>query len=124
MPALLLFLVLGFLGIVPWSPAHALTGAASNCNIVFLEVPVRGPRLLVKCDAAADAANGVKIWYFALDLTKDPERAKLVLSVLMTAKTANRPVRITYYSDDTSTTAWDMGCNPSDCRPMLRVDFY
>jgi hypothetical protein len=53
---------------------------------------------------------------------QDLERAKLVLSMLMTAKVAGRPVRITYYVDDTSTSAWDMGCNPSDCRPMVRVD--
>jgi hypothetical protein len=49
---------------------------------------------------------------------------KLILSVLITAKASNRPVRISYYSDDTSTNAWDMACNPSDCRPMLRVDLY
>ena len=83
-----------------------------------------GQAPVVGCEAAGDGAGGAKIWYFALDMRRDPERVKLILSVLITAKAANRPVRVLYYSDDTSTNAWDMGCNPSDCRPMLRVDLY
>ena len=110
------------LGALPLPAAHALTAASSTCNIVLIEMPVKGPRLLVKCDAAAPGAGGAKIEYFAIHMGQDLERAKLVLSMLMTAKVAGRPVRITYYADDTSTNAWDMSCNPSDCRPMVRVD--
>ena len=110
------------LAALPLPAAQALTAASSTCNIVLIEMPVKGPRLLVKCDAAAPGAGGAKIEYFAIHMGQDLERAKLVLGMLMTAKVAGRPVRITYYADDTSTNAWDMSCNPSDCRPMVRVD--
>jgi hypothetical protein len=63
-----LILLLGFLP----TPARALTGAGTNCNISFIEVPVVGHRLLVKCEAAGDGAGGAKIWYFALDMRRDP----------------------------------------------------
>jgi hypothetical protein len=111
-------LVLPVWAALPSSTAHSLTLASTVCSITFVEVPVVSPRLLVRCDAPA---AGTKIEYFALHLGKQLERAKLVLSVLMTAKAANRPVRIYYHSDDTSASAWDMGCNPSDCRPILAV---
>ena len=103
-------------------PLAALTNASATCNIAFIEVPVSGPRLLVKCDAAAPGPGGARIEYFAVNLARETERAKLVLSVLMTAKVAARPVRMHYYLDDNSATGWDMGCNPADCRPILRVD--
>ena len=33
-----------------------------------------------------------------------------------------RQVRVHYFSDDTSPNAWDMACNPQDCRPILRLE--
>ena len=103
-------------------PARALTANTVTCNIAFISIPAKGPRLMVKCDAPAPGASGAKVEYFAFHMGQDPERSRLILSMLMTAKTAGRQVRIRYYTDDTSTNAWDMGCNPTDCRPILSID--
>jgi hypothetical protein len=118
-----LFLVFfaGF-GVQSGSPAQALVSGSTTCNIVFVSLPAKGPRLLVKCDALSPGANGAKIEYFAHHLGQDAERGRLVLSLLMTAKASGRPVRITYFTDDASSNAWDMGCNPVDCRPIVTVE--
>jgi len=104
------------------APARALTSGTTTCNIVFVQIPAKGPRLIVKCEAPAPGAGGAKIEYFAFHMGQDAERARLMLSMLMTAKAAGRPVRITYYTDDTTTNAWEMGCNPQDCRPIVWLD--
>ena len=102
--------------------AHALTSGSTTCNIQYVQLPAKGPRLLVKCEASAPGAGGAKIEYFAFHMGQDMERARLILSMLMTAKAAGRPVRITYYTDETTTNAWDMGCNPQDCRPIVWLE--
>jgi len=90
--------------------------------MTLLALEIRGNRLLVKCDAPATGADGVAVWYFAIHIGQNLERARLALGMLTAARIAGRQVRITYYSDETSNTGWDMGCDPKDCRPIVALE--
>jgi hypothetical protein len=102
--------------------AQGRTSASKVCNIVTVDLAVSGPRLMARCDSPATGAGGASIDYFAIHTGKEAERARLALSMLTAAKIAGRQVRIHYYSDDTTTNAWEMGCNPQDCRPIVRIE--
>lgn len=105
------------------TPAQALTAASKLCNISFIDMDVQnnGNRMLIRCDSPATGAGGASIAYFAVNTTKLLERAKMVLSIATAAKIAGRQVTIHYFSDDTTTNNWDMACNPTDCRPIARI---
>jgi hypothetical protein len=102
-------------------PATALTPASKSCNIVLIDLAVTGDRLMIKCDSPAAAPGGASIEFFAIHLGKNLEHGKMALSLMTAAKVAGRQVRVHYVSDATSTTQWDMSCNPKDCRPISRL---
>ncbi|MET0554284.1 MAG: hypothetical protein ABW221_14675 [Vicinamibacteria bacterium] len=106
--------------------ASALTVKSHTCNLTGVELQVSTPndnRLLAICDAPATGSGGASVWYFALDTTANSNQARLTVSMLTAARVAGRPVTFYYYSDDSTTNNWGMGCNPNDCRPMRRVSF-
>jgi hypothetical protein len=104
------------------SVAQGRTPASKICNIVTIEVPMTGNRMMVKCDSPATGVGGSSIEYFAVNLGAQLERAKLALSIMTTAKVAGRQVKVHYFSDDTTPNQWDMACNPQDCRPIIRIE--
>ncbi len=105
--------------------ARALTEKSHTCNVVNIDLQMNGfptaNRLLVRCDAPASGTGGASIVFFAVNTGQDPERAKLALSMMESAKVAGRPLSIIYHSDATSTNAFGIACNPSDCRPIVRI---
>lgn len=120
--ALIVFLTL--LAVAPMArPAHALIENNKACTITYVEIDVQnnGNRLIIRCDSPAPGAGGASIVYFAVNMTKQLERAKMVLSMATAAKIAGRQLTIYYFSDDASTTSFDMACNPKDCRPITRI---
>ena len=118
-----LFLVPCVLTLMPMaSIAQVRTPAAKICNIVTVELPMAGNRMMMKCDSPATGVGGASIEYFAVHLGTQLERAKLALSIMTTAKVAGRQVKVHYFSDDATTNQWDMACNPQDCRPIIRIE--
>jgi hypothetical protein len=103
-------------------PAQAQTRARHTCDIGLIEIPIEGPRLIWNCEEKAPGPGGAEIRWFAVHLGQHPERGRMILSVLMTAKAAGRATRIHYHPDDTHPKGWDMHCGPSDCRPALAVE--
>jgi hypothetical protein len=101
--------------------ANALTSKSHVCNIITVDVMVNLPRVLIKCDAAAPGAGGKSITYFAINRSAAPEAARMILSLATSAKIAGRSVLITYNTDETTSNEWGMGCNPDDCRPILKL---
>jgi hypothetical protein len=72
-------------------------------------------RVHVRCAAAV---NGVT--FFAVSAT-DPDNAARALAVLNSAQLAGRTLYIQYDPADTSGNAW--GCNSSDCRIILGLEY-
>ncbi len=119
------FVLMGFIGavlLVTPRASQALTMNTHTCSINRIDFDVSGgSRLLFSCTSAATGVGGASIWYFTVNSSTNLERAKMVLSVLTAAKVAGRQVMVHYYTDDSSTTQWGMGCNPADCRPLIRL---
>jgi|ERR1043165_3995418 hypothetical protein len=89
-----------------------------DCVIAEIQLVVTstaGPRVAVRCTAAAPGG----ISWFAYNMQANPDRAKMVLSLLSTAQAAGRNVAIAYESTDTSGNAW--GCLVADCRSIMQV---
>lgn len=104
--------------IIPNSALAEFT--AHDCVIAEVQLVVVSPigaRVAVRC--AAPAPGGIS--WFAYEIQADPERAKMVLSILSTAKVAGRTVRIAYESTASGAT-W--GCGAGNCRPIMQVRMF
>jgi hypothetical protein len=88
-----------------------------DCTVdqVQLHVGANAQRVAVRCTAAAPGG----IYWFAYRFGDNPELAKMILSLLTTAKASGRGVIVAYESTDTSGNAW--GCQTNDCRTILQV---
>ncbi len=96
-------------------PATVLPPALASAQCTPAEVTVfaKSPRVEVKC---AKATNGIILF----DLpTSDSNLAQRVLTVLMTAVTDKKNLRITYDDNDTSGQA--LGCAKTDCRMIIEI---
>ncbi len=125
MPKPLRTLNLALAGLVllafPFQEAAAayVTWDCTVSQVQFVVTSTTGqPRVAVQCQAPA--AGG--IYWFAYRISDGPDLAKMILSMLSTAKVAGRTVRIGYESTNTSGGAW--GCNTGDCRIIMKLEMY
>jgi hypothetical protein len=120
-----IYFVAGLALLLSSGQVRALTEKTHTCNVLSVDLQMNGGptanRLMVRCDAPATGVGGASIVFFAVNTGQDPERAKLALSLMESARVAGRPLAIVYHSDATSTTGFGIACNPADCRPIVRI---